>query len=437
MLAPAMSRVPAYLAAALLSVAASAAFAQAPADPPPAAGAPVATQPAPPPPERPPETPPPAVAVQTLAAPDAFSTPGRDTGLPPTLWRGASLPLVKAVLPILAERPLTPAAAQLARRVLATGAPGPEGAGSDPAFAAARAEALMAQGDPQAAARILARAPGLDRNADLARAAAESALLAGQDGRACEIEEALTDGRDEPYWLRLRAYCQAMAGKTAEAQLTFDLAQSQARDAAFGRLMAAKLAGGGPPGPASLRNGLDLALSRSLALDLSQAKPAPAVAAALSADGPAPLAFDPAAFAPDLAGPAAALSGAAPLLPADLERLLDAADVKDPKARARGQAAALLASSFAEPLGPSLRARVAALSVAGGRASVARLMALDDAAQARRAGETALLALWIAADAGAAGPSPGERAEIVRVLHRVGLDADARALALEGLQALK
>src|SRR5947209_3527908 len=64
------------------------------------------------------------VEVSPLAAPDAFTTPGRDTGLPPTLWRGASLKTVQTVLPLLAAKPLSPAAAALARRVLAAGAPG-------------------------------------------------------------------------------------------------------------------------------------------------------------------------------------------------------------------------------------------------------------------------------------------------------------------------
>ena len=432
-----MSRVLAFLAALALAAEGSAALAQ-PAEPMPAAppGPISAIPPAPPPPTAT-VAPPPPVQMTRLAAPDAFSTPGRETGLPPTLWRGTSLAIAKAVLPLIAQRPLPPAAAALARRVLATGAPGPEGAGSDPELTAARALALIAQGDPQAAAAILARAPGLDRDAELARVAAESALLAGHDARACGIEEALTSGRDDIYWLRLRSYCQAIAGKTSEAQLTFEIAQAQAKDPVFARLMAAKLAGGGDPGPPSLRNGLDLALSRSLGLDLSQAKPSPAVAAALAEGAPTEPAFDLAAAPPELAATAAALVGAGPLPSAELERLLDSADVREPHARARAEAAALLAAPFAEPLGPTLRARVAALNVPEGRGSAARLMILAGAAAEKRLGETALVALWLAADAGAAGLSPGERALVVSALRRAGFDRDARAFALEGLLALR
>ena len=67
------------------------------------------------------------VQVAQLAAPDAFSTPGRDTGLPAELWAGTPIETARIVLPLLSAKPLSPAAANLARRVLATGAKGPDG----------------------------------------------------------------------------------------------------------------------------------------------------------------------------------------------------------------------------------------------------------------------------------------------------------------------
>jgi len=72
-----------------------------------------------------------------------------------------------------------------------------------------------------------------------------------------------------------------------------------------------------------------------------------------------------------------------------------------------------------------------------GRASAAPLMILADAAADQRLGETALVALWLTAEAGPAGLSPGERAQVVRALRRAGFERDARAFALEGLLALK
>jgi hypothetical protein len=377
------------------------------------------------------------VEVVQLAAPDAFTTPGRDTGLPATLWAGASLKTVRAVLPLLAARPLTPAGAALARRVLATGAPGPEGARDEPALAAGRAAALTAQGDAKAASATLAHAPGLDRSPELARAAAETALLSGDDPRACRAAAALTTGRDDVYWLRLRTYCQAIGGEVAQAQLTFDLAQSQSRDPVFGRLMGAKLAGGGDPGPPSLRNGLDYALSRSLGLDIAAAKPASAVAAALGPADPTAPAYDPAAAPPEAAPLAEALAKGAPIGEALLGELVTAAGSADPKARSRAQGALLLAAAFIGRLSTDARGQVAALAVPEGKAPLGRALALEAAGQQRLAGEAAMLSLWTLAEAGAAGPGLGDRVRIVRSLWAAGLEADARAIALEGLQALK
>ena len=375
------------------------------------------------------------VEVAPLAAPDAFSIAGRQTGLPADLWRGASVDTLNAVLPKLAQKPLSPAAAALARRVLATGAPGPQGLGSDAALLGARAGALVALGDPRAAAAILDRAPGLDRDSGLSRAAAEGALLAGDDASACRIAQALTVGRDDVYWLRLRAYCQAIAGQTAQAQLTFDLAQAQARDEPFGRLMAAKLAGGGDPGPASLRNGLDYALSRNLGLDLAAAKPSPAVAAALSGADPAEPAWTIPEGDADRLLAARALASGQPV-PAELVmRLLDAAAKAPAPQRAGAHAAALIVWAYAGASSPDQRGRIAALGVAEGRAPAGRNLALAAAAEDKLVGETAMLALWTSADAGPAGPAVGDRARIVQALRRAGLDADARNFAVEGLLA--
>ncbi|WP_296598625.1 hypothetical protein [Phenylobacterium sp.] len=383
-----------------------------------------------------PAPPPPQVQVSQLAAPDAFSTPGRDTGLPADLWKGTPVETARAVLPLLASKPLSPAAAHLARRVLATGARGPDGSANDEALAGARANALIALGDVAAASRILDRAPGLDRNAGLSQAAAETALLAGENARACSIAQGLSAGRGEAYWLRLRAFCQAEAGQTAQAQLTFDLAQAQARDAVYGRLMAAKL-GAGAPGAASLRNGLDLALSKSLNLDLSAAKPGPAVAAAMSGAEPPTPTFDLSLIDAQLGGLGQSVVAGLPPEGGVSALIAAAADSADPKTRPRLQAAAVLLAALANDLPGVDRARISTLAVPEGKAPAGRNLALEAAADSRRVGEAALLALWTCAEAGAGGPAVGDRARIVRTLIRAGLADDARLFVLEGLAGLK
>jgi len=283
---------------------------------------------------------------------------------------------------------------------------------------------------------ILARAPGIDRNPELAHAAAESALLAGDDARACTVAQGLSSGRDEIYWLRLRTYCQAIGGHADQAQLTFDLAQAQAKDAVFGRLMSAKMAGAGNPGAASLRNGLDVALSRSLGLDLAAAKPSPEVAAALSGGDPAG-GVDISGMAPDLADLAKAISANQPMGSGVFMSAISEIASNGPKAAARGQAAIMLAFALGDLGTIDARDQLGTFTVAEGKAPVGRDLALEGAANQKLMGEAALLSLWTCAEAGPGGLALGDRIRIVHALHAVGLEADARNFALEGLLALK
>jgi len=218
------------------------------------------------------------VQVQALAPPDRFSTPAADTGLPADLWKDTAPLIAQDVIPRLAAKPLSPASAALARRVLATGANGPDGVGNDPELGAARALALIALGEAAGAGAILDRDPGLADSAALSLAASEAALITRADDRACAVGDGLTVDRGGSYWLRLRAFCQARAGQTDAAQLTFSLVQQQSKDADYARLMGAVLAGT-PAGSANLRNGVNYALSRQLGLDIqaaaATASPAP------------------------------------------------------------------------------------------------------------------------------------------------------------------
>jgi hypothetical protein len=154
--------------------------------------------------------------------------------------------------------------------VLGAAAAAPEGAGTDAELAAARARALLAVGDAAEAGMILDRTSGLTNSAALSQTAAEAALIGDQDDKACAVGDALTVDRGGAYWLKLRAFCQARAGRPA-AQLTATLADEGARDPTFDRMIAVIIAGAGDPGPASLADGLDYAMSRQLKLDLAPA----------------------------------------------------------------------------------------------------------------------------------------------------------------------
>jgi hypothetical protein len=101
------------------------------------------------------------------------------------------------------------------------------------------------------------------------------------------------------------------------------------------------------------------------------------------------------------------------------------------------QAAAVLLAALANDLPGPDRARISAFVIPEGKAPAGRNLALEAAADTRRVGEAALLALWTCADAGVAGPALGDRVRIVRTLIRVGLADDARLFVLEGLAGLK
>lgn len=236
----------------------------APADPiPPAVAQPTDAPPAP-------AAPPAPVEAQPLATLDLFSS-GRDTGLGADFWKGSSAALARQVIPTLAQRPLSPAAAGLARRVLANAATAPGDAGADTGLAAARASALLTLGDAADVGAILDRTPGVSGDAALSQVAAEAALISDQPDKACQIGQALTAGRDGLYWLRLRAYCQARDGKGLQAQLTLSIASQAGADGDYQRLMGALLDSHAQPGAASLSDGVNYALSHQLMLDLKPA----------------------------------------------------------------------------------------------------------------------------------------------------------------------
>lgn len=480
-----MNRSTAIGLAALTWLAAGPALAQTPSPQPqaePSVAAPEPTAPTPPP-EAPTATvaAPAPVKAASLRAPDLFAATPGPTGLPDTLWRGASADLARIVIPLAAQKPLTPALAGFADRLLATGAQAPDGAGADVDLAAARIAAVLALGDAPGARAMLEHTPGVTASAALSQVLAEADLVMGQADQACQAGDALTQGKDQPYFRRLRAFCLVRAGNTDAAQLAFDLADAQAKDAVYKRLMSAVLTGAAP-GAASLRNGLDLALSQQLKLDLTPAidtawtpilvgmaattaYPDDVRAAAMAKLKSRSFGEPPTVAAPvlvpleagDLKSARAAraqierndAAGATVLElalidavltategrmdPAVMDQLVERGTAGEAADRARAQQAAALYAALGGAMSGQARAEFAGFDLGRSTASQARLLELD---LANNRGDAALLSLWLAADAGPGGPSALERARIVRALRGFGFAQDARNVALEGLIGL-
>jgi hypothetical protein len=422
-----------------------------PAPTPPAEPAPPPEPPAPPPPA--PVIPPP-VAVQSapLRAPDLFSADaGKSTGLPADLWKGVSLDLARTVMPMAAVRPMSPAAALFAARVMSTSANAPEGGGSDGDLAAARVGAVLSSGDALGARTMLEHTPGVRQSAALSQVAAETDLVLGREDEACTLVDTVSAGKDAPYFRRLRAYCLVRAGDKAGAQLAYDLTAEQAKDEIYKRLMSAAVSGEPATGEqASLRNGLEYALSKRMGLDLTPAldKAWMPIAVAVARDSSAPTALQ-AAAAARLAKHQVDLGQAQTLNPVVLEAAQSLADGKPTadlaeRLAAQGasgqtvaqQALALYAAAGA-PGDGRVRAVFAGFEIGQARANQARMLELDAVSTAGSKGDTALLALWLMADAGEAGPGVVDRARIARALNRAGFGEDSRRYALEGMLALQ
>jgi len=386
------------------------------------------------------------VKVKSLAAPDYFSSPAAQTGLGGDLWKDTAPDLMRDVLPKLAGgRPLSPAFASLARRMLATGAHGPAGVGDDADMGAARALALVALGEAKGANALLDRATGAPGSAPLSMAMAEAALITGDDDKACRTQDALTVDRGGAYWLRLRAFCQLRAGQADAAQLTFQLAQNATpkkseADADYARLMGAALAGSAP-GPANLKTGVNYALSRRLNLDLQSA-------AAVASASPA--------LKPVLAPASGDLAGVAPGADLTAQEASDLAFLRQAKsvpafveaAHAAAASIAVLAAAGGPLQDPVLMARaaVAAGDVAtartlrghlvqdsipgAGPVDLAILDALIAAAQFEGAGgkvDSQVLGNLVSRGAAGGAKSPAPSAAVLLAALGGAMDPDARA----------
>ena len=189
-------------------------------------------------------------------------------------------------------------------------------------------------------------------------------------------------------------------------------------DPAIGQLMAAK---------AVLRQPFMFAMAAAAAGDLASAQGARAeVGQGTSPTLPADLAVLDALIA----------AGSDPVDPGAIRALETAAKDADVAAKARVAGALSLLGGFA-PLGPQARFLVADADLGMAKSPPNRQLALEQAAEQGRIGDAALYVLGTAVEAGPHGPSAGERALMVRALRQAHLDADARAMAIEGLVALQ
>ncbi|WP_421790599.1 hypothetical protein [Hyphobacterium sp.] len=205
------------------------------------------------------------IEVRQLGALDPMEVGVAENGLGDALWAGSTVQTAINALEGLpgseGEAYRSPARANLVALALLSGGAPPQGGRGNAALAALRADRLLAASGAEAVFSLLERTPGLDRSPDLARLHAETGFAIAAGDAACRTANGLVIGRDQPYWLRARAFCHALNGEDAAAELTADLARTAQPDNDFDGLLYAVTIGSWTVDRVAADTGLDWALA--------------------------------------------------------------------------------------------------------------------------------------------------------------------------------
>ena len=219
----------------------------------------------------------PRVTVSDLAAidPSGAGLLNEGTGgFPASLWSGSVRPAIAARLAQLPSAPNSPAMQNLMKRVLLSqGNPPPgETPPDEPSFLAQRLQKLVANGLIDEVAMLGAQSARTDHFAR--QAWAEAVLLQGRDQDACGDSTSPRQSSNDPYWLKLRAFCHLAESDEQAAALTLNVMRERgvADDAFFA--LADAIANGGAANIDALPSptGLHLAMMRKAG---ASAPPAP------------------------------------------------------------------------------------------------------------------------------------------------------------------
>ena len=170
------------------------------------------------------------IETETLGAAQDFDAGVlTDGALDSQLWQGTSAARATQLLSNAPLQSKDPIIRDMVRTVILSGGVPPRAtnASEDAAYGAARLQAVMGVGEGEVLDGFLARNPDL---AQSPLAQVDLVLAKGDHERACEISDAITTGRGEPQWVRLRAACHALRGEMPAAELTRDLLRSSGYD---------------------------------------------------------------------------------------------------------------------------------------------------------------------------------------------------------------
>jgi len=142
-------------------------------------------------------------------------------------WQGTSADRAARLLRDLPADRSNPIVRNMLRRVVLSGLVPPTGA--DETFERTRIMAAQELATPDEYARFAARNPAA-RDPALR---VDAYISRGDLAAACDISDAIQQGRGDSYWIRLRAACHDMRGETAAADLSRDILRDRGEEAAL------------------------------------------------------------------------------------------------------------------------------------------------------------------------------------------------------------
>lgn len=205
-------------------------------------------------------------------------------GLDKNLWQGTSASKATYLLQSLEMDGEQGVSRELIRAVVLSGGTPPRAndGETETGFKKARLQAVVNLGEMSAAQSIINRTPLLSTDNALK---SDMALLAGDTQAACGVADIVTEGRAEPQWARLRAFCHVLRGEISAAELTADILKTSGyKDPAFYSLLGIISGGAGTPDLENLKtdDALHMALMSKAALPWTEGKPSNSYAARLA-----------------------------------------------------------------------------------------------------------------------------------------------------------
>jgi hypothetical protein len=214
------------------------------------------------------------IEVDTLGKPEGPPVGTLDAsngGLGDHLWSGSDRARVAGLLDRAPLASTDPVFRDLVRRLVLTKAGAPPGSAKQ-AFIGLRIQKLLDGGLIEEAGTLAAQA-SVPSDEDFARLQAEALLLANRASDVCGSSTAARQSAGEVFWMQLRAYCAAVSGDTATAELTKDVLKAQGQgDDAFDTLLDDVLnRKAAAPGPIARPTAMHVFLLQQAALPLPEA----------------------------------------------------------------------------------------------------------------------------------------------------------------------